>query len=451
MKVTGDRTIDMTEVSNYEQQGNYGVGHMDGGEIKDNAKVAGHLEEKNHDQSNKTDINLTVNIDSQDKSQAKKTLANNSSASNTSKFEITLSGELTKDQRASYKGVEIEIEDLVEKLGKLGIKHKLTINYVKQGSIKIGLEGHPEDFQKLQALFKLEPEQIKEILGIPVEGISLIVDEDFDQEETKKQEKARLIKEIRTKGAQERYLFKANLIRANLIRANLIRANLIRANLIRANLRKANLFLAKLSEAKLIGAYLSGAYLSNADLSNADLSNADLSNADLIGAKLTRANLSGANLIRADLSRANLSGANLSGADLRRADLSETDLSGTDLSGVYLIRADLSGTDLSGADLSGTDLSGADLRKANLSGADLRRADLSGANLSGANLSNADLREADLIRADLSNADLSDAKVENTRFIQSRGIDRSLKLDLIRRGAIFEDSPGDRSRNLSRV
>lgn len=57
--MTGDRNINMGEGSNYnekiegdyyEQKGNFGIGHMSGGEIKGNAKVAGVIneaEEKN--------------------------------------------------------------------------------------------------------------------------------------------------------------------------------------------------------------------------------------------------------------------------------------------------------------------------------------------------------------------------------------------------------------------
>ncbi|WP_339374028.1 hypothetical protein [Calothrix sp. PCC 6303] len=37
------------------------------------------------------------------------------------------------------------------------------------------------------------------------------------------------------------------------------------------------------------------------------------------------------------------------------------------------------------------------------------------------------------------------AKVINARFGNNQGIPETLKLDLIRRGAIFEDTPGDRA------
>ena len=71
-----------------------------------------------------------------------------------------------------------------------------------------------------------------------------------------------------------------------------------------------------------------------------------------------------------------------------------------------------------------------DFTEIDLSDADLRDANLSSANLSGANLSSANLR---------------DANVENARFGYNLGISESLKHDLIVRGAIFEDSLGDRS------
>ncbi|NET55588.1 MAG: hypothetical protein F6K47_05280 [Symploca sp. SIO2E6] len=86
---------------------------------------------------------------------------------------------------------------------------------------------------------------------------------------------------------------------------------------------------------------------------------------------------------------------------------------------------DLKGADLSGVDLRGADLSGANLVGANLSLADLSFANLSGANLSFANLSFADLRDANLSFADLRDADLRGANLK---------------------GAIFENSPGDRSK-----
>jgi hypothetical protein len=111
---------------------------------------------------------------------------------------------------------------------------------------------------------------------------------------------------------------------------------------------------------------------------------------------------------------------------------------------------DLRGVDLSDADLSNADLGNADLGNANLSSANLSGANLSGAILFHADLSNADLSNAILFHADLRGASLGDANliganVQETRFGNNQGISQPLKQDLIKRGAIFTDSPGDRS------
>ncbi len=81
----------------------------------------------------------------------------------------------------------------------------------------------------------------------------------------------------------------------------------------------------------------------------------------------------------------------------------------------------------------------------NFSGAYLNGANLSGAYLNGANLSGADLCDAYLSGADLSSANLSGANVENAQFGCNLGISESLKQNLIGRGAIFKDSPGEHS------
>jgi hypothetical protein len=68
----------------------------------------------------------------------------------------------------------------------------------------------------------------------------------------------------------------------------------------------------------------------------------------------------------------------------------------------------------------------------------LSRAFLSGAFLSGANLSHAFLS-----RAFLSRAKLETAIVKRANFSGSQGLSKSEELDLIRRGAIFDDALGD--------
>ena len=159
--------------------------------------------------------------------------------------------------------------------------------------------------------------------------------------------------------------------------------------------------------------------LSSLDLSDTDLSDADLSDADLSDADLSDADLSDANLSGAKLSNANLSGASFFYVNFSGADLSDADLSNADLSGVICWNTNLCNVNLKYADLKYADLRYADLRGANLKYADLGYADLRGANFSSTNFSN--------------------ANVKNARFINSTGISESMKLDLIQRGAYFED------------
>jgi uncharacterized protein YjbI with pentapeptide repeats len=157
----------------------------------------------------------------------------------------------------------------------------------------------------------------------------------------------------------------------------------------------------------------------------------------------------GSNLKGAQLSPLFWSGANLSGANLSEADLSGTNLIGADLREAGLIGVKLSWADLSEAILNDANLYGANLICASLIRASLICANLSGTNLRATNLSGANLSGADLSGANLSGADLSGANVENTQFSYSKGISSELKFDLQRRGAIFEELPGDRGRVLS--
>jgi uncharacterized protein YjbI with pentapeptide repeats len=136
-----------------------------------------------------------------------------------------------------------------------------------------------------------------------------------------------------------------------------------------------------------------------------------------------------------------LKGVNLNRADLRFANLNSADLSGANLSGANLNSADLSGANLSGANLNSANLSGANLSGANLNRANLLFADLNGANLNGVYL----------IYADLSGTNLSGTNVENAQFVYNKGISELMRRDLIDRGAIFEDAPGDRSESKTLV
>ncbi|MEG4031809.1 MULTISPECIES: pentapeptide repeat-containing protein [unclassified Microcoleus] len=363
---------------------------------------------------------------------------------NTIKAEIKLRGDLNSFVDSS------RVEFILREFAGDTIK----ITDIKEGSIRLTVEGSQEDIDRLVS--RIKSGELKEVSGFPVEDVQILSKSSEDDESNELNNKWCLVREIVTQGIRDRNLSGVDLSDADLSRADLSRADLSRADLSDADLTGANLSYANLSDADLSGADLSGADLIGANLSGADLRSADLSYAYLTGANLSYANLIGANLrspylIGADLSRANLRSANLIGADLSYANLSGADLSGADLSGADLRSADLRSADLIDADLSGAYLSRADLSRANLRSANLSGADLSYANLSYADLSGADLSGADLIRANLIRANLSKTKVEKARFRANSGISESMKQDLIKQGAIFDDSPGDRSEILTKV
>jgi len=256
----------------------------------------------------------------------------------------------------------------------------IIITDIKEGSIRLTVEGSQEDIDRLVSGIKSG--ELKEVSGFPIADVQILSESSEDDESNELNNKWCLVRQIVTQGIKDRNLSGVDLSDADLSRANL-------------------------NFAKLSGADLSGADLNRANLNSADLSGADLRSADLRSAELMSANLSGADLSGANLRSANLFRANLSGADLNSADLNS-------------------------ADLNSADLNSADLNSAKLFHAYLIRANLSGANLSG----------ADLIDAYLSGANLSKTKVEKARFSSNSGISESMKQDLIKQGAIFEDSPG---------
>jgi uncharacterized protein YjbI with pentapeptide repeats len=289
---------------------------------------------------------------------------------------------------------------------KLGIK--IHVKDINPGSIKITVRGSKKDIAKL--LDYINSGAISELEGFPIEN-SQILSPDFLEELGNKsdREKWDLVQDIITNRISDR----------------------------------------KLNGVELSGAELSGAELSGAELIRANLRETRLSEANLSGANLTGANLRETRLSEANLSGANLTGASLSEAVLIRAELSEAILSKAELNEAVLIGARLIGANLTGANLYRANLTGARLVRANLTGARLIRANLSEANLSEANLTGVNLSEANLYRADLSKANLTGAIVENCNFGEGLGLSASEKSELKRKGAIFNDAPGDRSRTLS--
>ncbi|QKQ75620.1 pentapeptide repeat-containing protein [Nostoc sp. TCL240-02] len=304
----------------------------------------------------------------------------------------------------------------------------IEITDIKEGSIKLFVEGSPEDIEQLVS--RIKSGELKEVTGFPVEDVQILSESSDNDESSESNEKWRLVQEIISQPINMRRLSGVDLSDADLSGADLSDANLIGADLIDADLIDANLIFAN-----LIGANLNRANLSLANLRFANLSSADLSRANLRGARLGTANLSGATLGTANLSSAELSRANLSDTNLSRANLSDTNLS----------RANLSGAKLNNANLSDTNLSRANLSRANLSDADLSRANLSDADLRNANLSGAVLNDADLRNANLSDADLNNTNVVDALFGGNTGLTDYMKRDLERRGAIFGDRPPVRS------
>jgi uncharacterized protein YjbI with pentapeptide repeats/DNA-binding Xre family transcriptional regulator len=366
------------------------------------------------EQSNPLEINESSNSDTNEGVELVQTLYRKVTVldkqSEVIKAEIILEG----DFNSINNDLSVSLQAILQVYGGDTIK----ITDIKEGSIRLIIEGSPEDIKQL--LSRFNSGELTEVSGFPVENVQILSESSDDDESNELNDKWRLVEEIVSQRVHTLNLSGADLSDADLSGADLSGADLSGADLSGAELRRAKLNLTGLRDANL-----SDANLSDANLSGAYLGGADLSGAYLIGADLSCANLRGANLSRAYLIGGYLIGADLSGADLSRADLSKANLSGAYLIGAYLIGADLSEANLSEADLSGADLSRAYLSKANLSGADLSETNLSEVNL-------------------------SDTVVKKAQFGANLGLTEGMKLDLERRGAIFEDSPGDRSGVLSR-
>ncbi len=280
------------------------------------------------------------------------------------KAEIILEG----DFNSINNDLSVSLQAILQVYGGDTIK----ITDIKEGSIRLIIEGSPEDIKQL--LSRFNSGEFTEVSGFPVEDVQILSESSDDDESNELNDKWRLVQEIVSQRVHTRNL-------------------------------------------------------SGADLSDADLSGADLSGADLSGAILRGADLRGA-----DLSDADLSDADLSDADLR-AILIGGKLARTKIKYIFAKNTDLTYTNLDNGAIVYTNLRNYFLVKANLTRTNLRRTNLNGANL----------REAIL-----SDADLSDTVVENAQFGANLGLTEEMKLDLKRRGAIFEDSPGDRSGVLSR-
>ena len=160
----------------------------------------------------------------------------------------------------------------VEEFGRIlqNIGRTLSLIKLDEGSIKLTVEGSPEDIERLVSMIELG--ELKELNGFPIKKDIQTLSESLDDEETvEAKNKWSLIEKILSAPARARNLENVDLSNANLSGVDLIITN-------------------------LSGADLSGADLINTNLSDADLSGANLSDADLSGANLSGANLNGANV-----------------------------------------------------------------------------------------------------------------------------------------------------------
>ncbi|NJL11318.1 MAG: pentapeptide repeat-containing protein, partial [Calothrix sp. SM1_7_51] len=160
---------------------------------------------------------------------------------------IVLSAKLTAENKAEFEGKKEEIEAIVAHLGKLLGGVTFTIKDIQKGSIKITINGSPEDVEKLHELF--ESGELVDVLGIPVENVELLGTEDTEEDK-----KLQFIERI-IAGED----FGNDLVGVDLSGAFLSKANLEGANLRIANLEGANLEGANLYGANLYGANLNGA------------------------------------------------------------------------------------------------------------------------------------------------------------------------------------------------
>ena len=178
----------------------------------------------------------------------------------TRKAIFILSGTIESVDKAKLKAFEAHLRRIAGDV-------TLTITSLEEGSIKIKLEGSSQGIEKLVSLF--ESGGLTELLEFTVENVQVL------QTEKEKEEKSRLIEEIRTQGAKEK---------------DLTGADLSSADLRGVDFSGADLFCVDLSNANLSGANLSNVNLTHTNLSGANLNNANLSGTDVIDAKLIGAN-----------------------------------------------------------------------------------------------------------------------------------------------------------------
>ncbi|WP_313929987.1 pentapeptide repeat-containing protein [Trichocoleus sp. FACHB-262] len=318
-------------------------------------------------------------------------------------FEIVLKGDIAS--------IDDQVQKTLETIFRSLLGSSITITDIQAGSIRIKLQGSPEDFARL--IDRLTSGELIEINGFPVENIQILSQSFLEEvEESSSNNKWDLVQEIISRPLPGRQVSGADL-----------------------------------SDADLSGADLRDADLSGADLSDADLSGADLRNA--LDLALNRA-LRDAHALRDAVNHAlalkrdrplNLYLTLNLNRTLNRAldlalDLDHTRAFNLDRALKRALERDIA---------LDRDLNFALDRDLNfaLDRALTRKRDLT-RNLAHARDLNFALDRTRTRNTNLKGANLGGAIVEHTLFGKGIGLTQAEKLDLEQRGAIFSDSTGDR-------
>ncbi|NEQ50320.1 MAG: pentapeptide repeat-containing protein [Leptolyngbya sp. SIO3F4] len=297
-----------------------------------------------------------------------------------------------------------EVRAIVELLRKKTGDDSIDVAFFKEGSIKIILSGSPEGLEKLKELF--ESDKLVEIKYKPVESVQYIAANTADARKT------RLVQTLR--------LISKNNLTRNIASALADATNLTSAISLTTTLAHDINFVRNITRELAHDIDLALAIDLNSSITNI------LINARNLTSSLDHAiNLDIAQNIASALDHAlNLAlgythdierDINLTKAIDRAIDIANAINSGHDEQ-----------IDLENADLTKTNLQKIDLRQANLTGVDFTRADLT---------------EAVLTEAVLTRTTLTEADVTGTVFGENEGFTEADKLDLQKRGAIFQDPP----------
>ena len=282
-----------TESNTYKQNGKFGVGHFSSGEIKDEAKIGGVINEapSNKAQANPSidnQINITIvseQIKTTQQLNSDKTSINQSGYK-TDKELVTFSVVGTVDQINAKK-----LKTLLRQLRNISGDISIDIDDIELGSIRLILKGSQEGLERIEALFKSGA--LTEIEGVPVEDVRFITTEaKKDGEDIQTSERKRLA-----------FTIAGNLELADIakLKAAITETS---GNDVRDVARKCDF-----SCQNLRGYSFEGIDVSYADFSEAQLQEVNFTNATLTGANFNKADIQGTNFTNANLRGANFRGA----------------------------------------------------------------------------------------------------------------------------------------------